>query len=39
MGCDGSRHCMIEEFDFGGEDAKAVLPHLHTLRERIHEDV
>ena len=30
---------MIEEFDFGGEEAKAVLPHLHTLRERIHEDV
>jgi GH15 family glucan-1,4-alpha-glucosidase len=30
---------MIEEFDFGGAEAKAVLPHLHTLRERIHEDV
>jgi GH15 family glucan-1,4-alpha-glucosidase len=30
---------LIEEFDFGGAEAKATLPHLHTLRERIHEDV
>src|SRR5499433_1713979 len=30
---------MIEEFDFGGPEAKTTLPHLHSLRERIHEDV
>jgi GH15 family glucan-1,4-alpha-glucosidase len=30
---------MIEEFDFGGAEAKTTLPHLHSLRERIHEDV
>jgi GH15 family glucan-1,4-alpha-glucosidase len=30
---------MIEEFDFGKEEAKATLPHLQALRERIHEDV
>jgi GH15 family glucan-1,4-alpha-glucosidase len=30
---------MIEEFNFGGAEAKAGLPHLHSLRERIHEDV
>jgi GH15 family glucan-1,4-alpha-glucosidase len=30
---------MIEEFNFGGAEAKTTLPHLHSLRERIHEDV
>lgn len=30
---------MIEEFDFGGAEAKTALPHIHSLRERIHEDV
>ena len=30
---------MIEEFNLGGAEAKTTLPHLHSLRERIHEDV
>jgi GH15 family glucan-1,4-alpha-glucosidase len=30
---------LIEEFGIGGPEAKKGLPHLHTLRERIHEDV
>jgi len=30
---------LIEEFGMGGAEAKHTLPHLHTLRERIHEDV
>jgi len=30
---------LIEEFGIGGPEAKQWLPHLHTLRERIHEDV
>jgi GH15 family glucan-1,4-alpha-glucosidase len=30
---------LIEEFGMGGHEAKQWLPHLHTLRERIHEDV
>jgi GH15 family glucan-1,4-alpha-glucosidase len=30
---------LIEEFGTGGHEAKQWLPHLHTLRERIHEDV
>jgi GH15 family glucan-1,4-alpha-glucosidase len=30
---------LIEEFGMGGAEAKNRLPHLHTLRERMHEDV
>jgi GH15 family glucan-1,4-alpha-glucosidase len=30
---------LTEEFGMGGPEAKHRLPHLHTLRERIHEDV
>jgi GH15 family glucan-1,4-alpha-glucosidase len=30
---------LIDEFGMGGAEAKQRLPHLHTLRERIHEDV
>jgi GH15 family glucan-1,4-alpha-glucosidase len=30
---------LIEEFGMGGTEARHRLPHLHTLRERIHEDV
>src|SRR6516165_2636396 len=30
---------LIEEFGMGGPEAKQRLPHWHTLRERIHEDV
>jgi len=30
---------LIEEFDVGGPGARAMLPHLHALRGRIHEDV
>ena len=30
---------LIEEFGMGGPEAKQRLPHLYTLRERIHEDV
>lgn len=30
---------LIEEFGMGGPDAKKSLPHMQTLRERIHEDV
>jgi GH15 family glucan-1,4-alpha-glucosidase len=30
---------LIEEFGMGSPEAKQGLPHLHTLRERIHEDV
>jgi GH15 family glucan-1,4-alpha-glucosidase len=29
----------IEEFDLGGDQGRALLPHLRTLRERIHEEV
>src|SRR4030095_12497017 len=30
---------LMESFDVGGAEAKETLPHLPTLRERIHEDV
>jgi GH15 family glucan-1,4-alpha-glucosidase len=30
---------LVEEFDYGGAEAKATLPHFQSLRERIHEDV
>src|SRR5262245_20387270 len=30
---------LIEEFDIGGTEAKAMVPHLYALRRRIHEDV
>jgi GH15 family glucan-1,4-alpha-glucosidase len=30
---------LIQEFGMGGTEARPWLPHLHALRERIHEDV
>jgi GH15 family glucan-1,4-alpha-glucosidase len=30
---------LIEEFALGGQEAREMLPRLHALRERVHEDV